>query len=347
MPTVITASGTVPMGLAVAVSSVLDAFGVGPDAERLYRHVLRLDGLDGQDLDLHAAALGWSGKCARLALQPLVKARLVRVDPDGALVADHPRTAIGRLVDQGTASLDLRRRELDGARAAVSDFAAEHRAGRAGADTRTAFEVLPAHEEVAAVQELLRSTKGLLRVVHLDVASGPVTGPRVHPLAREQVTAGRELRSIYPAAILDDPALLKWVGDWAAVGEQQRVTQVVFHEYVVFGDEAILAAPHWGSADGGTVLIRLPLVVHAFTQLFEDAWAGGLPVPDRKDERDVGARLLALLAAGLKDEAIARHLGIGVRTVRRRVAEVMDELGAQTRFQLGAAAERRSLLGRD
>ena len=58
--------------------------------------------------------------------------------------------------------------------------------------------------------------------------------------------------------------------------------------------------------------------------MFEDAWAAAMPVPHRQDEQDVGARLLTLLAAGLK-----------------------DELGAQTRFQLGAAAERRSLLGRD
>jgi len=326
------------------VSTVLDAFGIGEDAERLYRRVLRLDG---QGAERHAVALGWSDERARLALAPLVAVRLVRVDPDDALVADHPRTAIVRLVDHETASLDQRRRALEAARAAVSDFAAEHRAGRGGANTGTALEVLPSDEEVAAVEELLRSTRGVLRAVHLDVASGPVTDPRVHRLAREQVAAGRELRSIYPVATLDDPALLEWVSDWAAIGELQRVAQGVVHEYVVFGDEAVIAPPHWGSTDGGTVVIRLPVIVQAFTQLFEDAWAGGLPVPDPQDEQEVGARLLTLLAAGFKDEAIARYLGVGVRTVRRRVAEVMDELGVRTRFQLGVAAERRSLLGRD
>ncbi len=44
-----------------------------------------------------------------------------------------------------------------------------------------------------------------------------------------------------------------------------------------------------------------------------------------------------LLALGMKDEAIARYLGWGLRTVRRRVARLMEEHGVDTRFQLGAA----------
>ena len=228
----------------------------------------------------------------------------------------------------------------------MSDFAAEHRAGQGGSIAATGLEVIPPQAEVAAVEELLRTTTGVLRSVHLDVGSGPAIDPTVFRLSREQVAAGRELRSVYPAKVLDDPVLLQWVSDWAAVGEQQRVVQEVPHEFVVFGDEAVVAPPHWGCTDGGTVVIRLPLLVRAFTQLFEDAWTSGLPVPDPDDDQDVGTRMLTLLAAGLKDEAIARYLGVGVRTVRRRVAELMSDLGVHTRFQLGVAAERGALLGR-
>ena len=45
---------------------------------------------------------------------------------------------------------------------------------------------------------------------------------------------------------------------------------------------------------------------------------------------------------GLKDEAIARLLGISLRTVRRRVASLMDDHQVSTRFQLALRlAERR------
>ena len=59
---------------------------------------------------------------------------------------------------------------------------------------------------------------------------------------------------------------------------------------------------------------------------------------------DVRGSLLRQLAAGAKDEQIARTLGLSLRTVRRRVADLMIELGADTRFQAGVEAARRGWL---
>ncbi|MFC6678324.1 response regulator transcription factor [Nonomuraea ferruginea] len=56
------------------------------------------------------------------------------------------------------------------------------------------------------------------------------------------------------------------------------------------------------------------------------------------------AQVVRLAAQGLSDEAIARHLGVSVRTVRTRFAEAMTELGAQSRFQAGVEAARRGWL---
>ena len=39
-----------------------------------------------------------------------------------------------------------------------------------------------------------------------------------------------------------------------------------------------------------------------------------------------------------------RKLGIGLRTVRRRIAELMTDLGVDTRFQAGVEAVRRGWL---
>ena len=54
--------------------------------------------------------------------------------------------------------------------------------------------------------------------------------------------------------------------------------------------------------------------------------------------------LLEQLMAGATDEVIARKLGIGLRTVRRRIAALMIELGVDTRFQAGVEAVRRGWL---
>ena len=50
--------------------------------------------------------------------------------------------------------------------------------------------------------------------------------------------------------------------------------------------------------------------------------------------------LISLLMTGSTDSAIATQLGINVRSVRRWISELMDELGVTTRLQLGAALVR-------
>jgi DNA-binding NarL/FixJ family response regulator len=51
-----------------------------------------------------------------------------------------------------------------------------------------------------------------------------------------------------------------------------------------------------------------------------------------------GLTILRLLSAGQKDETAARSMGLSVRTYRRRVAELMTLLGADSRFQAGVRA---------
>ena len=72
-----------------------------------------------------------------------------------------------------------------------------------------------------------------------------------------------------------------------------------------------------------------------------------LATPPRYDKTALpaeDAQLLALMAAGLKDEVVARRLGLSLRTVRRRIAQLMRELDADTRFQAGIEAARRGWL---
>jgi DNA-binding CsgD family transcriptional regulator len=79
-----------------------------------------------------------------------------------------------------------------------------------------------------------------------------------------------------------------------------------------------------------------------------DAAAGtDQPAPGGADEQALSAAellLLALLADGLKDEAVARALGVSVRTVRRMVAELMHRLDARSRFQAALLAQRKGWL---
>jgi DNA-binding CsgD family transcriptional regulator len=69
-------------------------------------------------------------------------------------------------------------------------------------------------------------------------------------------------------------------------------------------------------------------------------WPGAVPVQPDPETRS----LLALLASGLTDAAIARSQGWSERTTQRRIHRLMSQLGATTRFQASLTAARRGWL---
>ncbi|MFI1655800.1 helix-turn-helix domain-containing protein [Streptomyces sp. NPDC020472] len=85
--------------------------------------------------------------------------------------------------------------------------------------------------------------------------------------------------------------------------------------------------------------------------MFEQHWSGAVPFRGAGEaaygEAGPGLRraLVGLLAEGAKDEVIARRMGISLRTCRRHIAAPLEELGAESRFQGGALAERAGLTG--
>jgi hypothetical protein len=91
----------------------------------------------------------------------------------------------------------------------------------------------------------------------------------------------------------------------------------------------------WGSGTPeSAIAIRTPPVVTALDLLFSLLWATSHAWTD---DDEPWADVLRLLSRGLTDDSVARSLGITSRTVRRRIAEAMGDLGATSRFTLGMA----------
>ena len=330
------------------MSSHLTVFQISADAEELYRRILRSGPLT---LAPYAAELGWTLSLATEALESLISARLVRETADGLVLVEHPRSALERLVGNEEAKLDLRRRELADARTSIGKFTAEHRAGGSSggwAATQPALEIVSHQMAVSMVQQTLRSTSGLIRTSLRSLEEGGLglDDEAARP-SQAALAGGRERRAIYPFAALEDPVGRRWAQSWAGIGEQQRVSQAPPSEFAIFGGDVVLAAAEWRSTDSDYAIIRDPMLIAAFTAMFDYAWELALPMPGVRSDITEDRQLLTLLASGFKDEAIARYLGCGVRTVRRRVATMMADFGAGTRFQLGAAAQRRGVLDPD
>jgi DNA-binding NarL/FixJ family response regulator len=98
-----------------------------------------------------------------------------------------------------------------------------------------------------------------------------------------------------------------------------------------------------------TFVIRKSPVLDALIALFEAEWSKATPVPgtgaDPGEAPDAEtATLLAMLAAGMTDAAIARSLSWSMRTTQRRMRQLMNDLGVTSRFQAGVAARDRGWL---
>lgn len=178
-------------------------------------------------------------------------------------------------------------------------------------------------------------------------------------MARERLALdrGAALRSVYPAAALRRPAVLAHVRELTGAGARIRVAHSLpLRLIVVDARLAVLPAPgdlsDEVSEDGpdaaaprvrgraeAAVVVREPALVALVAELFEYFWSAASTPPElhpgaagRTDRHDV---VLRLLAAGLTDAAIARKLEVSERTVRRLVAELTADLGAESRFQAG------------
>lgn len=325
------------------VNRKLSALQLTAQTQVLYRHVLRRGPAT---IEEHAGVLGWSLTKAERELAELESLRLVYLDEDSEIIADDPRQTLGRLLDEEEAELTERRQGLIDVRLAIETYEADFRQGMAqSGPPAPPWERVPAAEVPAVIERLIRASDGPLLQVTSTLARGPGHLESVKRLRAQVMSSGRQQRSVFPLSVLADTDWRRLAETRAAAGEHQRYLEHVPLDFLVFGDSGVLMSddeePVVRAPD--MLLVRTPNMQRMFTALFEELWRRADPVHDG-GAAEADLRLLELLALGFKDEAIARHLGLGLRTVRRRVSALMDEHGVETRFQLGLAVSRRGLL---
>jgi hypothetical protein len=129
---------------------------------------------------------------------------------------------------------------------------------------------------------------------------------------------------------------------------------------LVIADRAVALVPlsDGTNPDGGepsAMFVRAPGLIRLLMGLYESVWDRAVPVRlvepsgielDVPETEPTGLdlRILSLLMVGATDAAIAKQLGLGLRTVQRRVAHMMDLARVSTRLQLGWQACHRGWL---
>lgn len=316
--------------------SPLVVLGLDAADEALYRTLLRHSPTTATAL---AAAARQPRHDVLAAIRRFEAVGLAEMHGD-SVVAAAPDLALPRVIDEEGRRLRDVQEQLDALRRMLPGLAAEHGAAGEARGEKVDVEVVEHDRIVEVVKSLTARATGDLLWVRPDQWRIP-EGQAIDGWVADLLRSGRRSRVIYPARALEEAP--EAVRRRAELGEHVRLLADVPGRLAVLGDAAILREDLAGGS-GRVLVLRQPALVSLARALFEELWQRALAVPGLDGEGGQSSArqlLLERLARGAKDEQIARELGLSLRTVRRRVAEVLDELGASSRFQAGVEAVRR------
>jgi hypothetical protein len=129
----------------------------------------------------------------------------------------------------------------------------------------------------------------------------------------------------------------------AVRGGQMRLAEVPFRAHIYNCRFALVAADFDNNLVGAIALSE-PDLLTSLTELHARLWRHGRKWEGAARSRVDLADVLADVLAGGTDEVSAQRLHVSLRTYRRKVQELVDLLGTESRFQAGAVAEQRRYL---
>ncbi|MFG3347499.1 helix-turn-helix transcriptional regulator [Streptomyces sp. NPDC048018] len=227
----------------------------------------------------------------------------------------------------------------------------------AAAQLAADFTTSRAHQNIDGIERLdgLDEIRDRIRLLVRDVreevlALAPGGGQQAANMeaARPQDQAllerGVRMRTLYLDSVRNSPATVsyaKWLTEYG--GEVRTAPSLPVRLTILDRKIAIVPVDDENSSAGALVLTGTGTLT-ALSALFDTIWARATPLGTTTRERDPNGlnsqeqAALHLLGQGLTDEAVAKRLGVSPRTARRIAADLMELLGARSRFQAGCRA---------
>ena len=257
-----------------------------------------------------------------------------------AVAAVDPRIALQSTVRRRQAELEQFTRTVDELSAAFHDRAVR------GAPARLVERVEGRAAIAARVNAMLARADE--EALAFDTPPYVVSEYDESDIEAELLARKISCRAVYAAEVLDLPQRANQIRTMVELGEHARTVPLVpIKMIIVDRREALLPLGTVGSGpQENAVVVHKSAICDALIALFESVWARAVPIftqhtADDADLAAVDRAILQLLNAGMTDDVISRQLRLSERTIRRRIADLADRLGAASRFQIGAQAARR------
>lgn len=322
---------------------MLAALGLDADAEAVYR--LMLVHQDWGIAEL-AADLGRTETEVRAGLDRLAELNLLRrsLQAPGGLRPVSPDLGFQLLLQRQQAELLRQQQQFAESQAAISRLLDEYSELRTG--ERHGVEYLNGIDQIQARLEELahRSTSECLSFMP-GGAQSAASLEASRPLDADLMGRGVSLLTVYLDSVRNDNATVEYATWMQENGGQVRTAPSLPLRMVLFDREVALLPVDPENTKKGAVQLTGPGVLTAMVALFHQVWAVAAPIgcAQGRDEAGLTAQereLIRQLSQGATDEIAAKKLGIGLRTSRRMMSELMARLGARSRFEAGILAER-------
>ena len=323
---------------------MLESLGIPPDVEVVYRALVgspnatpvRLAG----ELDLPLPEV-------ERALATLVDVGLALRPDDASYTGAPPAVALGALITEQRQGLRL-------AEQALATLAEEHRSAVAGQSISDLIEVVSSVDAVRhRFQQVQQAADHEMRM--FITAPFVAVRPGENTAEPAAVERGVRIRAVVERAALSEAGAIDEAVDSLRRGLELRVAEQLPIKLVLAdSDLALVPLEVASGGEPGAVLIQRSGLLAALEALFEAVWrqahplelasleSGEVPASDGGSDGPTAAdrRILALMLAGLTDQAVANQLDLSLRSVQRRLRHLQDLAGVHSRMQLGWYAAR-------
>jgi len=303
---------------------------------------------------LYATALS-SGRISRAEVEPapcLLEFALLHPDPDDAgwLRPVPPSIALAQQIQPLEREIQDRRRLTLDLADAFQPFLALSAQKPA---TTHAITVLEGPARIAAALDVAVAEA---RTEVLTVQPGGSRPEHILSQALERskplIERGLSMRTLYQHTVRHSQSTFAYVDQMAGAKIEIRTLEQLI-ERLIICDDTVAFIP---AQDDNQVALELrhPGLVQYLIKVFEHLWQRATPLMDEVPYEStpegitgVQRSIAKLLIEGHVDEAIARRLGMNVRTCRAHIARLAAALGSGSRAQLGYLIAQSGILERD
>ncbi len=318
----------------------------------VYRHVMNRRTVEVAELQARASMVPGAGPDAVDRLLAFGLLRPATGKP-GMLEISSPHSEAPRKIDAVLHEVHARHEALESIRAELIGLGQSYRPPSTPLAVDGSVELLTDLTDVlSCITEFAASAMHEIRTSQPGGARKDEILTESMDRTERALSRGVRMRTIYHHTARFSSATVRYVEQVSELGSEIRTVGDGFMQMLSFDDTAAVLAVQ--NDPDAALVVREPNLIAFANAAFERAWMTAKPFPRdyRQDQvvaisEEMKLDIVRMLVEGMEDRAIARRMGISLRTCQRHVSEVMDRLGARSRLQAGYLIRERRLFETD